>query len=616
MKKVYSIMKQVILLFALVFAGQWLSAQIVLPYNQGFESASGTLTANTTGISGITEFDYTRSAAGGRLRFQAGAGFYHTGSAAATLDRDPSGSFVQNYLILNLDLSNYTGANNLEFSFWWSHHGEEAHTGDRVWVRDSPTSTWVQIYNQSTSGTGGRFGPSGQWNFSGALDLDQILTGAGQSLTSTVQIRFGQNDNFPASSTTASDGFTVDDIRIEQIKANDGGVSRLSPFCAGLAPVEVDLSNYGNDTIKTATINWSVNGAVQSSANLTGLSIPKGQSASVNIGNFNFVTGANYSFSIYTDSINGIVDEQRPNDTLNVDASNALSGVYTVGVGLDYSTIDSAWLAMMTNSICGPVELHLSAADTFSESVTLTRMIGLSSTNNIRITSDPNNTTSPVVVGSFTVGDVAHVKMDHLHMISNTNTINLSGVNDSITIDSCILESSSTGFNVSVIRDQNTPTMNTTNLRITNNEIIGGYNGIFIDGDWRPRNERDVNIWIEGNSISDCIFYGIRSEYILNMYIRNNDITMGSAPRNATRTQYGISVDNGNNFEISNNSILGVGSGTQEGIRLTNGNRYNKVAADSIWVINNLVSLVNTTSTNRAYGLNEKTKILLSPFPQ
>ncbi len=142
----------------------------------------------------------TSLASDGRLRF-AVPGFANNGSSAATLDKVSSGSNVTNYLILTVDLSSYSSSSVLELEFSHMHHGEENHVNDRVWIQGSNTNSWVEIYNLYTN----QNSASGIYNQVIGLDIDSILTNATppQRVSSTFQVRFGQEDNFPAQEVTA-----------------------------------------------------------------------------------------------------------------------------------------------------------------------------------------------------------------------------------------------------------------------------------------------------------------------------------------------------------------------------------------------------------------------------
>jgi len=184
-----------------------------LPWTEDFEGTGNitTYTTNTTNINGLPYWEYEKTA-NGRLRFSAGSGFYYSGSHAATLDANPSGTYSINYLIATLDLSAYAASENLELSFAFMHHGEESHNNDRVWIRGNNTAGWIEAFDlYSNRGT------AGTWNLVSQIDIDALLSSNGQVPGATFQVRFGQEDNYPATSLTGSDGFTFDDITIREI---------------------------------------------------------------------------------------------------------------------------------------------------------------------------------------------------------------------------------------------------------------------------------------------------------------------------------------------------------------------------------------------------------------
>ncbi len=184
-----------------------------LPWTEGFEEigATTTYTSNSSSIDGLPEWAYEKTG-NGRLRFSAGSGFYRSGSHAATLDADPSGTYSVNYFSATLDLSSYSTSTNLELAFSYMDHAEESHSNDRVWIRGSDSDNWIQVYDLYSGSAG-----AGVWNDVNRIDIDNILSSNGQTPTSTFQLRLGQEDNYPATSTTASDGWTFDDIVVSEV---------------------------------------------------------------------------------------------------------------------------------------------------------------------------------------------------------------------------------------------------------------------------------------------------------------------------------------------------------------------------------------------------------------
>lgn len=229
------------------------NSPITLPWIEDFEPVSPTLTftANINNIGGIPEWAYEKTDLG-RLRFEAGTGFYHDGTKAATLDANPSGTISVNYLTATLNLSNYTAAD-LLFSFWYMHHGEEESDNDRVWIRGSNTDNWVEVYNLYNNQ-----GTASTWNEVADLDIDALLTAAApsQTVSSTFQIRLGQEDNFPATSTSGSDGYSFDDLIVE---VESSGTAPVVDFIANLTAGESGQNISFTDLSTNSPTQWRWN---------------------------------------------------------------------------------------------------------------------------------------------------------------------------------------------------------------------------------------------------------------------------------------------------------------------------------------------------------------------
>lgn len=182
------------------------SGPVTLPYTSGFETAGpiDEFTADEPSINGVCEWAFDEVQSSGRLRFDQVTA--HSGSKAALMDRTSSGSDQTNYLILTLDLSNYTCSNDLVLSFWHAQYGDESNGNDRVWIRGNNAVAWIEIHNLTSS----QSGTSGTWVQVSGLDIDQTLANNGQSVSATFQVRFGQEDN----TSYNLDGRAFDDISI------------------------------------------------------------------------------------------------------------------------------------------------------------------------------------------------------------------------------------------------------------------------------------------------------------------------------------------------------------------------------------------------------------------
>ncbi len=134
-----------------------------------------------------------------------------------------------------------------------------------------------------------------------ASDTGIATSGAFQSSNASTKV--GKYDAFLAS--------------FNFVNHNDAGVvSILSPtgsFCPGPQFVKVKIENYGLDTLKKASINWSVNKKNQTVFNWTG-SLAPDSAVIMTIGTFNFLTGIEI-MRAWTSKPNGVTDSTSANDS-------------------------------------------------------------------------------------------------------------------------------------------------------------------------------------------------------------------------------------------------------------------------------------------------------------
>lgn len=205
---------------------------VTLPYLQDWETGSGSFQGDSVFICSPNEiWELKTSLPQGRASYGTQASD-SKGAGAITLDRTPSGAVNFNELILTLNLSNYQSSNRLELFFDYREHQEEQHPGDSAWIRGNNNANWIGIYDLYAN-------RSSVFQTVGSLDVDSILGAHGQTVSSTFQLRLGQEDNFPA----GTDGYTFDNIFIRQ-----------TPTC--LQPSQLSASNISSNG---ATLNWQEN---------------------------------------------------------------------------------------------------------------------------------------------------------------------------------------------------------------------------------------------------------------------------------------------------------------------------------------------------------------------
>ncbi len=171
-----------------------------------------------------------------RVRWGTSAYQYRYGSGALTLDKFPNtGFYSQGAAIVTLNLADYIGSTDLELSFWYSDHGDETNSEDRVWIRGSDSDNWITIYYLDP---GKR--TDNVYSFVAGLDIDAALSSATppQTVSETFQVKFVQKGK----TFTAGDGISFDNIMVST--------------CA--TPSNQTVSNIG---VTSAQLNWQANGS-------------------------------------------------------------------------------------------------------------------------------------------------------------------------------------------------------------------------------------------------------------------------------------------------------------------------------------------------------------------
>lgn len=435
--------------------------------------------------------------------------------------------------------------------------------------------------------------------------------------------------------------------------ADDAGIVSVDspeiPFAAGSHDVYVTLKNYGEDPLTSVNIEWEVNSVAQTVYNWTG-NLANNETESVNIGAYSFIAGVVYELIINTDSPNSNTDGNNANDTASVNnLMPALVGTYSVGAAQDYTSIGDAVSSMQTYGVAGAVTFEIQTG-TYNEQVSIPSIMGNNSSNTITFTSASGTNTDvtisyPSSTGiadnyTFQINGANYVTIQDLS-IERTGTsnyaivIDITGDSEHITLSGNIItgRAGGSGTSQSAIYSSNS-TAGESNITISNNDIINGYYGIYIEGQSLDDKE---NIVIENNYLENYR-YGIFLQYILNAYIDNNIIVNSSSYNSPeTRgiglfgvdeilfirknliikseatsnygihmmscvTEYGGPNDPG---EISNNMIVvgGDGSGTSNGI-YTNGTKNKNFYFNSIYTTGTNATTSKAMYVNGPYSVD------------
>ncbi len=237
-----------------------------LPLTEGFELMPvAEFTTAEMGIGDNNRLDFSANTSRGRVRSFVNTGFAHTGIKALTMDQWPY-SYVTNTdsLTFSFNLSNY-GSKQLRFDFFYKNHGQDAAAGNKVWIRGSENSQWTPAYdlfaNQALPGNWKR----------AIININEVLNNAvpQQNVTATFQVRIGQSGNTSANTSNSAndmdDGYTFDDLTLNEVTNDAGIVKIISPGTGGcsLGPataISIQVKNYDNATLNNLPVSYQVNG--------------------------------------------------------------------------------------------------------------------------------------------------------------------------------------------------------------------------------------------------------------------------------------------------------------------------------------------------------------------
>lgn len=236
---------------------------------EGFESTTAaTYTLKTMGFDGCDRCDFASNNANGRARTFINTGFARTGNRAVTLDQQMySLNPTTDSLTTTFNLSNYTPLDQLWLDFYYRNQGNDVPLpGNRVWIRGSDVDPWVPVYTLPTND------PThfAVWRKGPPVNITETLAAAGQTISSSFQVRFGQAGFTSANSVVPNmnidDGFTFDDITLTHAQ-NDVGIQALvspdlSNFCffGPNETIQVRVKNYGDATLNNVAISYRING--------------------------------------------------------------------------------------------------------------------------------------------------------------------------------------------------------------------------------------------------------------------------------------------------------------------------------------------------------------------
>ncbi len=346
--------------------------------------------------------------------------------------------------------------------------------------------------------------------------------------------------------------------------------------CLGSSPVYVTLRNYGSNRITSASINWSVDGVVQSPYLFTGLlDTIGGQNPNemrVNIGNVVLTNPQGSAVKVWINAANGNLDSDPANDTISTIFLPAISGVYTIDPNStsqnNFVSFTEASRILKTRGICGNLLINI-APGTYIDHIHLDELFNTTGPNS-RITFDGGDT-SLVELTYSSAYDTATVLLqgtDYITFknmrISNTGSgkawcVMMQDLAEHIEIDSCFfsLPISSIAGRTAIVASSSMSghslgyNTNTNHINISNSKFIGGESGIALLGG----NRSSARDYVNGANIINNTFRYQDDHAIEISKARNLRISFNDADSLINIGADAVQINGATDFEISHNKI-------------------------------------------------------------
>ena len=350
----------------------------------------------------------------------------------------------------------------------------------------------------------------------------------------------------------------------------DAGVTDLlAPLAvipSGLTPVEVDIKNFGIDTLYNFNVEWTVDGIAQTTFSYIGTPVLPGTSTNVALGSVNFIN-PNAAVRFWTANPNNSLDQRTSNDTLELNVCKGLSGTYTVGTPTsDFPTANEAITALSSCGVSGPVVMQF-AANTYTGPWIIDNIGGSSATNTVTLDGMSSATTSVThdasndIIPTILINGADYLTIKNFTVQSSVSN-NSAGIlltknaryNQILDNKIDILYRANSNQSYGIVATGNRTgfasgrTGNNANYTlIKGNEITGPQYGILLEGN---------NGLNDGNQIIDNTIHNV-DDYAIWAY-NQEDLTIDNNNIYDVRSTAGdgIYLRYLENFEITNNKVI------------------------------------------------------------
>jgi len=419
----------------------------------------------------------------------------------------------------------------------------------------------------------------------------------------------------------------IDDVQFYDLPPVDAAVVAITepvtPASAGVQDVKVRIANSGASVLNNVTINWSIDGVMQTPVLYSSPMLSLDTSAAITLGNHDFSIGVT-NIRVYTSNPNGVADTLNANDTLDVPVvvcGTGLAGTFTVGApGNDFASLTQANEVLHTCGIAAPVVFEIAPGE-YEEQIDIAAVMGSSAVNTVTFTSSTGNAADVVVKfeGTATANNYVIKVSGADNLIfsditlqgtgaSYSHALEFTGGTNNLTFDGMIFEGvatlAGTSTNNAVVYSTSSLDSNTT---FRNCQVLNGSVGMYL---YNSSTTIDVNLLIENCTITGFSNYGINAYYHTNGIIRNNTIISADGS-NAATTVYSLRPYYFDFGTVTENKIVARGTGTNYALYAY----YMDAATGSEGIIaNNFISAGRAGNTSTVYGMYMGTNTYLNVY--
>jgi hypothetical protein len=419
------------------------------------------------------------------------------------------------------------------------------------------------------------------------------------------------------------------DITVLSLSTASGAV------CGGTTSAILSLQNIGTDSIFTLQINWQVNSVAQTPIVVTDTFI----TGTIKDYILSPITVTGSAISVVTVNVNNVgptADTDPANNLGTLNTRGGYSGNLFVNQGITqndstFNTFTNLANALMTNGICGPVNVQVVAGQpNFVEQFMLGEIPGASAVNTISIEGNGNTiqytSTNSAERGVIMFNGTDYVSINNLNIFASASGSSTSeygfgihmynGANyNAITNSTITATKTSTSTNFAGIAVSGSTTSATgTGLpagsynRFTGNTIVGGYYGLTLA---TASTDKGMGNYVAGNTIQDAYLYGVYAVQQDSINILSNDISR--ATRTTLSTFYGIYVSGESaKSRISKNRMHNncdgdlTSTSTAYPLYITG---WSGLASNSNIVSNNMIYAINNGGTTYAIYLSSSNNL-------